>query len=89
MRAGGVRAPAVAGPEAVRLLTVHGAKGLEADVVFVADADPEPRRHETCTLLVDWPVGADAPGMEYSGAAMAGAGWVRVRVGVRAGRQLA
>ena len=27
--------------DAVRLLTVHGAKGLEADTVFITDADPE------------------------------------------------
>ncbi|WP_341889181.1 UvrD-helicase domain-containing protein [Variovorax sp. YR752] len=46
---------------AVRLLTVHGAKGLEADVVFVMDADPEPARPEMASLLVDWPVQADAP----------------------------
>lgn len=48
-------------PEAVQLLTVHGAKGLEADVVFVMDADPEARSAETATLLVDWPVEASAP----------------------------
>ncbi|WP_298829937.1 exodeoxyribonuclease V subunit beta [uncultured Piscinibacter sp.] len=54
-----VPAPDLGG--AVRLLTVHGAKGLEADVVFVMDADPEPPQAETATLLVDWPVQADAP----------------------------
>lgn len=54
-----VPAPDLGG--AVRLLTVHGAKGLEADVVFVMDADPEPPQVETATLLVDWPVQADAP----------------------------
>lgn len=48
-------------PDAVQLLTVHGAKGLEAEVVFVMDADPEPRPAETATLLVDWPVEAPAP----------------------------
>ncbi len=51
--------PAAAG--AVQLLTVHGAKGLEADVVFVVDADPEPRNSDTATLLVDWPAEAAAP----------------------------
>jgi ATP-dependent helicase/nuclease subunit A len=30
--------------DAVRLLTVHGAKGLEADTVFITDADPSGRR---------------------------------------------
>ncbi|WP_374364649.1 UvrD-helicase domain-containing protein [Piscinibacter sp.] len=54
-----VPAPDLGG--AVRLLTVHGAKGLEADVVFVMDADPEPNRTETATLLVDWPVRLSAP----------------------------
>jgi len=47
--------------DAVRLLTVHGAKGLEADVVFVTDADPERPGNETTTLLVDWPVDAAHP----------------------------
>ena len=48
-------------PDAVQLLTVHGAKGLEAKVVFVMDADPEPKTAETATLLVDWPVEAARP----------------------------
>ena len=51
--------PAAAG--AVQLLTVHGAKGLEAEVVFIVDADPEPRNPETATLLVDWPAESAAP----------------------------
>ncbi len=54
-----VPAPDLGG--AVRLLTVHGAKGLEADVVFVMDTDPEAPRAETATLLVDWPVHEPAP----------------------------
>ncbi|MFT3955285.1 MAG: UvrD-helicase domain-containing protein [Piscinibacter sp.] len=54
-----VPAPDLGG--AVRLLTVHGAKGLEADLVFVMDADPEPAKPEVATLLVDWPVEAEAP----------------------------
>ena len=32
---------------AVRLLTVHGAKGLEADTVLLLDADPEKPGNET------------------------------------------
>ncbi len=58
------RAVKVAAPgqaDAVRLLTVHGAKGLEARVVFVMDADPQPKKAETTTLLVEWPVEAAAP----------------------------
>ena len=47
--------------DAVRLLTVHGAKGLEADTVFITDADPERPATETTTLLVDWPVEAERP----------------------------
>jgi ATP-dependent helicase/nuclease subunit A len=47
--------------DAVKLLTVHGAKGLEAEVVFVMDADPEPPRSDNATLLVDWPVQASHP----------------------------
>ena len=47
--------------DAIRLLTVHGAKGLEADTVFVTDADPERPGTETTTLLVDWPVDAAQP----------------------------
>ncbi len=46
---------------AVRLLTVHGAKGLEADTVFVVDAEPERSNPPTTTLLVEWPVEAERP----------------------------
>jgi len=48
--------PLAAHGDAVQLLTVHGAKGLEAQVVFLLDADAGPARAETSTLLVDWPV---------------------------------
>lgn len=47
--------------DAVQLLTIHGAKGLEARVVFVMDSDPEAANAETTTLLVDWPVEHEAP----------------------------
>lgn len=47
--------------DAVRLLTVHGAKGLEAKAVFIMDAKPEPTRSESATLLVEWPVEAAHP----------------------------
>lgn len=56
-----VKAAAPAHADAVQLLTVHGAKGLEAKVVFVMDADPEPQTAETATLLIDWPVEAEQP----------------------------
>ena len=48
-------------PQAVQLLTVHGAKGLEAQVVFMIDGDAAPARAETATLAIDWPVQAAAP----------------------------
>lgn len=61
MRAGGVRAPAVAQAAAVRLLTVHGAKGLEAPVVLLLDTDSGPQRAQTMGMLVDWPGEQVAP----------------------------
>jgi ATP-dependent helicase/nuclease subunit A len=48
-------------PGAVQLLTVHGAKGLEAEVVFIVDAAAPPPRAQGSTLLVDWPVTRAAP----------------------------
>jgi ATP-dependent helicase/nuclease subunit A len=48
-------------PGAVRLLTIHGAKGLEADTVFVMDTDPERQNAGTTTILVQWPVEAERP----------------------------
>ncbi len=47
--------------DAVQLLTVHGAKGLEAKVVFIVDADPEKRPSSGGTVLIDWPVESAAP----------------------------
>lgn len=52
--------PARTEADAVQLLTIHGAKGLEAKVVFIMDADTEARssstdRNEGNTVLVDWP----------------------------------
>jgi ATP-dependent helicase/nuclease subunit A len=47
--------------DTVRLLTIHGAKGLEADCVFVTDSDPEPQSVATTTLLVEWPVETERP----------------------------
>jgi len=53
--------PAAAVDGAVQLLTIHGAKGLEADVVFLIDLDGEAPRTDHHTVLVDWPQGADHP----------------------------
>jgi ATP-dependent helicase/nuclease subunit A len=38
----------------VALLTIHGAKGLEAPVVFVMDTEPERQADARATVLVDW-----------------------------------
>jgi ATP-dependent helicase/nuclease subunit A len=46
--------------DAVRILTVHGAKGLEAPVVWLLDAAAVPRAHGY-DVLVDWPPGDEAP----------------------------
>jgi ATP-dependent helicase/nuclease subunit A len=56
-----LKVPAALQSEAVQLLTVHGAKGLEAEVVFIMDADPTPKNPDTATLLIDWPVDSEIP----------------------------
>ncbi len=53
--------PAHSETDAVQLLTVHGAKGLEARVVVLMDCDAPPARADHATLLVDWPVDLPAP----------------------------
>ncbi|MDE2418246.1 MAG: UvrD-helicase domain-containing protein [Burkholderiales bacterium] len=55
LRAGGIAAPVRADATAVRLLTVHGAKGLEASLVLVLDTDGENNKPETMGVLVNWP----------------------------------
>ncbi|RTL34299.1 MAG: DNA helicase UvrD [Burkholderiales bacterium] len=52
---------AAPGDDGVQLLTIHGAKGLEADVVIMLDAEAAPPKAETYGLLLDWPVGQPAP----------------------------
>ncbi|MBI2734698.1 MAG: UvrD-helicase domain-containing protein [Aquabacterium sp.] len=47
--------------DAVQLLTIHGAKGLEAKVVFMIDTDPEPARKDSYALMVDWPESDERP----------------------------
>jgi ATP-dependent helicase/nuclease subunit A len=50
-----IKAPAVVDQQSnVQLLTVHGAKGLEADVVVLLASDPEPRKLQSMTTLIDW-----------------------------------
>lgn len=59
LRAGGIAAPVRADASAVRLLTIHGAKGLEAPLVLLLDTDGEAQKSETMGVLVNWP-GEDA-----------------------------
>ncbi len=61
VRAGRIEVLPAEPPDAVRLLTVHGAKGLEAQAVFVVDSDSRVAGDEEATLLVDWPVDHAAP----------------------------
>lgn len=55
MKKGGLRAPGRADAQAVRLLTIHGAKGLEAHSVLLLDTDARGQKAETMGVLVDWP----------------------------------
>lgn len=61
LRAGGIPAPVRADAGAVRLLTIHGAKGLEAPLVILLDTDAEGTRPESMGVLVDWPGEAAYP----------------------------
>ena len=61
LKAGGIRAPATSRADAVSLLTVHGAKGLEAPVVLMLDTDAPATKPETMGVIVEWPGEAPAP----------------------------
>lgn len=61
LRTGAIAAPVRANAAAVRLLTVHGAKGLEAPLVMVLDTDSESSKSETMGVLVNWPGEAAYP----------------------------
>ena len=61
LKAGGLQAPAVVNSNAVRLLTIHGAKGLEAEAVLLLDTDTAERNAASMSVLVDWPGEALAP----------------------------
>ena len=61
LKAGGIRAPVSAEIDAVRLLTIHGAKGLEASLVLLLDADAPPPNAQSMGVLIDWPGEATAP----------------------------
>jgi ATP-dependent helicase/nuclease subunit A len=53
--------PASHSQDAVRLLTVHGAKGLEADAVLMLDTHASPEKTRTLDVLMDWPGQSAAP----------------------------
>ncbi len=53
--------PPRASEHAVQLLTVHGAKGLEAEVVILADMDAGSGTSDTYGVMIDWPEGEAAP----------------------------
>ena len=47
--------------EAVRMMTVHGAKGLEAKVLVLMDAHAPPQRAQSMGVMLDWPLGQSHP----------------------------
>jgi ATP-dependent helicase/nuclease subunit A len=61
LKAGGTQTPASVNNAAVRLLTIHGAKGLEAESVLVLDTDTAERSADSMSVLIDWPGEASAP----------------------------
>ncbi|HQS89784.1 UvrD-helicase domain-containing protein [Polaromonas sp.] len=61
LKAGGTLAPATVSEGAVRLLTIHGAKGLEAEAVLLLDTDTPERNAESMGVLIDWPGEAAFP----------------------------
>ena len=61
LKASGLNATPSHTPGAVRLLTIHGAKGLEAHTVLLLDTATTSSRPETMGVLVDWPGEAPRP----------------------------
>lgn len=61
LKSGTVLAPATVNAAAVRLLTIHGAKGLEAHIVLLLDTNTPERSADTMGVLIDWPGEAEYP----------------------------
>jgi ATP-dependent helicase/nuclease subunit A len=53
--------PPASDGDAVRMLTIHAAKGLEAPVVFLIKADEGEGRDEHSGVIMDWPPGSGRP----------------------------
>ncbi|MCL2829583.1 MAG: UvrD-helicase domain-containing protein [Betaproteobacteria bacterium] len=49
------------GGDRVRIMTIHGAKGLEAPLVWLLDANTPPQSDKSWNILVDWQPGDEAP----------------------------
>ncbi len=47
--------------DAVRIMTIHGAKGLEADVVAIMDCNPSGGGRDNAGVLCEWPEDQAAP----------------------------
>ncbi len=54
-------APEETDSQRVRLMTIHGAKGLEAPVIFLADTAATRRSRSAHAALVDWPGDQQSP----------------------------
>ncbi len=61
VRAGEIETPTPGADGAVRLLTIHGAKGLEASAVILLDTDNPNARSSGPSVLMDWPMHRAAP----------------------------
>ncbi len=69
LKSGSVRAPSATGQasekggtqSAVQLLTVHGAKGLEAHTVLMLDANAQAEKSRSMDVLINWPAEQAAP----------------------------